>query len=89
MTRSPSYLAHWYYHLPDLILAVLVWLLVARLVLDLLPGRGSDNLLVRVVVGAEAPGGPHHHERQRNRLVRLYRLEQRNRHHSGHGKRRW
>jgi uncharacterized protein YggT (Ycf19 family) len=55
MMRSPGYLAHWYYHVPDLILAVLVWLLIARLVLDLLPGRGSDNLLVRLVVGATDP----------------------------------
>ncbi len=55
MTRSPGYLAHWYYHVPDLILAVLIWLLVARFVLDLLPGRGSDNLLVRVVVGMTDP----------------------------------
>jgi hypothetical protein len=49
MMRSPGYLAHWYYHLPDLMLAALIWLLVARFVLDLLPGRGSDNLLVRGV----------------------------------------
>jgi hypothetical protein len=55
MIKSPGYLAHWYYHVPDLILAVLIWLLVARFVLDLLPGRGSDNLLVRVVVGVTEP----------------------------------
>ena len=53
--RSPGYLAHWYYHLPDLILAALICLLVARFVLDLLPGRGSDNLLVRLVVGVTEP----------------------------------
>lgn len=41
--------------MPDLILAALIWLLVARLVLDLLPGRGSDNLLVRLVVGVTEP----------------------------------
>ena len=55
MIKSPGYLAHWYYHVPDLILAVLIWLLVARFVLDLLPGRGSDNLLVHVVVGVTDP----------------------------------
>jgi YggT family protein len=55
MTGSPGYLAHWYYHVPDLILAALVWLLLARLVLDLLPGTGSDNLLVRLVVGVTDP----------------------------------
>jgi uncharacterized membrane protein len=53
--RSPGYLAHWYYHVPDLILAALIWLLVARLVLDLLPGSGSDNFLVRLVVGVTDP----------------------------------
>jgi YggT family protein len=55
MIPGPSYLAHWYYHVPDLILAALVWLLIARLVLDLLPGRGSDNLLVRLVVRVTEP----------------------------------
>ena len=55
MIQSPGYLAHWYYHLPDLMLAALIWLLVARFVLDLLPGRGSDNLLVRVAVRATDP----------------------------------
>jgi hypothetical protein len=55
MTASPQYLAHWYYHVPDLILAALTWLLVARLVLDLLPGTGSNNLLVRLAVGVTDP----------------------------------
>lgn len=55
MTPGPSLLAHWYYHVPDLTLAALIWLLIGRLVLDLLPGRGSDNLLVRLVVGVTEP----------------------------------
>ena len=52
---SPSYLAHWYYHVPDLILAALTWLLILRFVLLLLPGRGGDNAPVRVLRAITEP----------------------------------
>jgi uncharacterized protein YggT (Ycf19 family) len=42
---GPNLLAHWYYHVPDLILAALLWLLTLRLVLLLLPSRGDNSAM--------------------------------------------
>lgn len=47
--------AHWYYHVPDLILAVLIWLLLARLVVGLIPGFGSNNVAQRVLRAITEP----------------------------------
>jgi hypothetical protein len=44
---------NWYYHLPDLLLALLSYLLIARLLL--LPFRSAQNVLVRTVGALTAP----------------------------------
>jgi hypothetical protein len=50
MTPRSSYLTHWYYHAPDLMLAALIWLLIARLLLSLIPGASdSANAAVRLL----------------------------------------
>ncbi len=49
MTPRANFLTHWYYHIPDLILAALIYLLLARLVLALIWRADSDKLMVRVL----------------------------------------
>ncbi len=49
MTRSTSFLAHWYYHVPDVILAALIYLLVARLILSAIWGSDGDTFITRVL----------------------------------------
>ena len=53
MMPSASFFAPWYYHGPNLILLVLIWLLIVRLALSVLLGRG--NLVVRVLEAATSP----------------------------------
>jgi hypothetical protein len=55
MMPSASFLTHWYYHVPDLILAASIWLLVARLVLSLALGAGHANPLLRLVRAVTGP----------------------------------
>jgi hypothetical protein len=42
MGQSATFLAHWYYHLPDQIVAALIYLLIIRLVL-VLAGHADDS----------------------------------------------
>lgn len=55
MLSGTGFWANWHYHAPDLILAGLVWLLVARLALDLIVGPGPGNAGVRVLHAATDP----------------------------------
>ena len=52
---GPGFLAHWYYHVPDLILAALIWLLMGRLVLSLVPGLAGDTIVSRFLGAATNP----------------------------------
>jgi len=53
MMPGASLFAPWYYHVPNLILAALIWLLIGRLVLSLLLGRG--NAVVRLLEVVTSP----------------------------------
>lgn len=55
MTSGASFLAHWYYHVPNLIMAALIWLLLGRLALALVLGPRSDNAVVRLLYGITNP----------------------------------
>lgn len=55
MTPRANFLIHWYYHVPDLILAALIFLLLARLLLALIWGAHSDKLILRVLERATDP----------------------------------
>jgi hypothetical protein len=55
MMPGKSFAALWYYYLPDLILAALIWLLIARLVLSLVLGPNSANTAVRVLGAVTKP----------------------------------
>jgi len=53
MMPGASFFAPWYYHVPNLILAALIWLLIGRLVLSPLLGRG--NAVVRLLEAVTSP----------------------------------
>jgi YggT family protein len=46
MSPRASFLAHWYYHVPDVILAMLIYLLIARLALGLIMRADRGRLVV-------------------------------------------
>jgi YggT family protein len=49
MNLGRSFLVHWYYHVPDIIMAALIYLLLARLLLSLLWRGHGELLLLRLV----------------------------------------
>jgi hypothetical protein len=53
MKPGASLFAPWYYHVPNLILAALIWLLIGRFVLALVLGRG--NAVVRLLEAVTNP----------------------------------
>jgi polyferredoxin len=53
--RSTGFLAHWYYHVPDLILTVLIGLLVARAIVGLIPWLERSNSLARLLAAVTDP----------------------------------
>ena len=53
MMPGASFFAPWYYHVPNLILAALIWLLIGRIALALLLGRG--NAVVRLIEAVTNP----------------------------------
>ena len=50
-----GFLAHWYYHVPNLILAALIWLLVGRLILSLVVRRGGGRSGIRLLDAVTDP----------------------------------
>jgi uncharacterized protein YggT (Ycf19 family) len=65
MTPSQSFITHWYFHVPNLILVALIYALIGRCVLSLIFGWHSDRAIMRIfnritdpvvkVVGAITP----------------------------------
>ncbi len=55
MMPAASTFAHWYYHVPDLVMAALIWLLIGRLVVALVLGPRSDNGGVRLLGAVTGP----------------------------------
>ena len=53
MMPGASLFAPWYYHVPNLILVALIWLLIGRFVLSLVLGRG--NAVVRLLDAVTNP----------------------------------
>jgi hypothetical protein len=48
MIPSQSFFTHWYFHVPNLLMAALMYALVGRYLLMLIFGAGSDRFIVRV-----------------------------------------
>lgn len=48
MSASDSLFAHWYFHLPNFILAAAIYTLIGRYLLSLFFGADSDRVVMRV-----------------------------------------
>jgi uncharacterized protein YggT (Ycf19 family) len=48
MTPSQSFITHWYFHVPNLIMVALIYALIGRCILSLIFGLDSDRVVVRV-----------------------------------------
>ena len=53
MTPSQSFVAHWYFHIPNLIMVALMYTLVGRYILALL--LDNDGVIVRVLSSVTNP----------------------------------
>ena len=53
MTPSQSFVAHWYFHIPNLIMVALMYTLVGRYILALL--LDNDSVIVRVLSSVTNP----------------------------------
>lgn len=49
MIVSKSFLAHWYFHVPNLILAALIYLVIGRYLLGLALARHPSAAILRIV----------------------------------------
>ena len=47
MTPTQSFFAHWYFHIPNLVLAALMYTIAGRYVLELLFSRQPDAVILR------------------------------------------
>lgn len=48
MTATDSFFAHWYFHLPNMVLAALIYTLIGRYLLSLFFGLDSDKVVMKV-----------------------------------------
>ena len=55
MTPTQSFLAHWYYHLPNLAMAALMYTLMGRYVLGLFFANRPDAVIMRVFANVTDP----------------------------------
>jgi uncharacterized protein YggT (Ycf19 family) len=55
MSASDSFFTHWYFHLPNLVLAAAMYTLIGRLLLSIFFGPGSAAVIWRVFVQITDP----------------------------------
>ncbi|MDX2154982.1 MAG: hypothetical protein SFW09_00615 [Hyphomicrobiaceae bacterium] len=55
MTPTQSFLAHWYFHVPNLIMAALIYTLIGRYLLELLLAKKQDAVILAVFRSITAP----------------------------------
>jgi hypothetical protein len=48
MTPTESFFAHWYFHLPNLVMAALIYSLIGRYLLELFFARKPDAVILKV-----------------------------------------
>ena len=48
MSPTDSFFSHWYFHVPNLVMAALIYTLIGRYVLELLFSRSPDVVIVKV-----------------------------------------
>lgn len=55
MTPTESFLQHWYFHIPNLVMAALIYSLIGRYLLTLFFGAGSQAVILRVFTAVTDP----------------------------------
>ncbi len=55
MTPTQSFFTHWYFHLPNMALAALIYTLIGRYVLALLFSKNPDVVILRVFANVTDP----------------------------------
>ncbi len=55
MPSSQNFFAHWYFHVPNLAMAALIYMLIGRYLLELLLARKQDVIILKVVRSLTAP----------------------------------
>lgn len=55
MTATDSFFAHWYFHLPNLLMAAAIYTLLGRAILAMLFGIDSDRAVMRVFANITNP----------------------------------
>jgi uncharacterized protein YggT (Ycf19 family) len=48
MTPTQSFFAHWYFHVPNLLMAAMIYTLIGRYLLELLLSRKPDAVILKV-----------------------------------------
>lgn len=48
MSPTDSFFAHWYFHVPNLIMAALIYTLIGRYLLELVFARNQDVVIIKV-----------------------------------------
>ncbi len=48
MTPSQSFFTHWYFHVPNLVMAALIYTLIGRYILELFFAKRQDVVILRV-----------------------------------------
>lgn len=55
MTPTQSFFAHWYFHVPNLVMAALIYTLIGRYLLELLLAKRPDAVLLNVFRSITSP----------------------------------
>jgi uncharacterized protein YggT (Ycf19 family) len=55
MTPTESFFLHWYFHIPNLLMAALIYTLIGRYLLTLFFGAGSQAVILRVFASVTDP----------------------------------
>lgn len=55
MSPTQSFLTYWYFHIPNLVLAALIYTLLGRYLLSLFFAKNPDAVIMRVFAGVTDP----------------------------------
>jgi hypothetical protein len=55
MTAGESFLTHWYFHVPNLVLAALIYTLIGRYILEILFSKRPDVVILKVFQSVTNP----------------------------------
>jgi uncharacterized protein YggT (Ycf19 family) len=55
MSISDQFFQHWYFHIPNLVLAALIYTMIGAFILGLLFGKDSNAVIVRVFANITDP----------------------------------